>query len=76
MNWIVALSPLIGQIENITATEAIGKIALVVSGTMGFWILKGIDDKITKVIEKLSGLETRIAVVETRVDHLEEDTDQ
>ncbi len=69
MNLIAELSPLIGQVES---EVVIRNIALGVAGYMFFWALKEINGKLTSILDKINSMDTRVAVVETKIEHIEE----
>ncbi len=69
MNLIAELSPLIGQVES---EVVIRNIALGVAGAMLFWALKEMNGKLTSILDKINSMDTRVAVVETKIEHIEE----
>lgn len=69
---VSTINPLLGQIENMTAQQWITSIAITIAGAMMFRALQTIEGKLNTIIKDLSELKTTAAVLETRIEHLED----
>jgi len=72
---VSTLTPLLGQIENLSAQQWITSIAMSIAGIMLFRALQTIESKLNTIITDLAQVKTTTAVLDNRVEHLEERLD-
>lgn len=75
MIWsIVTTSPLLGQLENMATGDPYKWIVAVttgLAGTLFFFQLREIKQMLSEILKTVSNHDTRIAVLEHQVDHLD-----